>query len=82
MINLITESSNTLVDLWNSKIEAGKGVADIKIDYDMRRFSGDVISRACFGSSYTKGVQIFDKIRQLQEAMGRKVFATGIPGIR
>ncbi|XP_004294853.1 PREDICTED: cytochrome P450 714C2-like [Fragaria vesca subsp. vesca] len=82
MINLITDSSNTLVNLWNSKIEAGKGVADIKIDNDLRGFSGDVISRACFGSSYTKGVQIFDKLRQLQEAMGRKLFVSAVPGIR
>lgn len=82
MFNLITESSNTLVNLWNSKIDAGKGVADIKIDNDLRSFSGDVISRACFGSSYTKGVQIFDKLRQLQEAMGRKVFGGAVPGMR
>ncbi|PRQ34879.1 putative cytochrome P450 [Rosa chinensis] len=82
MINLITESSNTLVNLWNIKIDAGKGVADIKIDNDLRSFSGDVISRACFGSSYTKGVQIFDKLRQLQEAMGRKVFGGAVPGMR
>ncbi|XP_050370482.1 cytochrome P450 714C2-like [Argentina anserina] len=82
MIDIITESSNILVNLWNSKVEAGKGVADIKIDSDLRSFSGDVISRACFGSSYTKGVQIFDKLRQLQEAMGRKVFVSAIPGMR
>ena len=82
MINLITDSSNTLVNLWNSQIEAGKGVADIKIDKDLRSFSGDVISRACFGSSYSKGVKIFDKLRLLQDALGRKPFAGAIPGFR
>jgi hypothetical protein len=82
MIKLITESANTLVNSWNSKIEAGQGVADIKIDSDLRSFSGDVISRACFGSSYTKGVQIFAKLRQLQDSMAKKVWLTGIPGLR
>ncbi|CAN6559179.1 unnamed protein product [Malus baccata var. baccata] len=83
MINLITESTTTLVNSWNSKIETAEGgIAEIKIDSYMRSFSGDVISRACFGSNYSKGEEIFHKLRNLQEAMSKKVFSTGVPGMR
>ena len=82
MFNLITESTITLVDSWKSRIEKEGGVANIKIDQDMRSFSGDVISRACFGSNFVKGQEIFFKLRELQEAMAKKCLATGIPGAR
>ncbi|KAL6203594.1 hypothetical protein ACLB2K_027294 [Fragaria x ananassa] len=82
MINLITESTMSLVDSWNSKIEAQRGIADIKMDQCMKSFSGDIISRACFGSNYLKGEEIFQKLTDLQEAMARKLFLTGIPGLR
>ncbi|KAL0419363.1 UNVERIFIED_CONTAM: cytochrome [Sesamum radiatum] len=48
----------------------------------MRSFSGDVISKACFGSNYSKGEEIFFKLRALQEAASKRVLATGIPGMR
>lgn len=82
MVNIITESATTLLNSWNSKIEAQGGSADIKIDSFMRSFSGDVISRACFGSNYVKGEEIFQKLRCLQEAMSKKIFLTGVPGMR
>ncbi|XWS66284.1 hypothetical protein CRYUN_Cryun05aG0186200 [Craigia yunnanensis] len=81
MMNLMAQSSVTVFDSWNSKIESAGGVADIKIDGYMRSFSGDVISGACFGSNYSKGEEIFLKLRDLKEAMSRK-FLSGIPGIR
>ncbi|KAK9941034.1 hypothetical protein M0R45_017663 [Rubus argutus] len=65
-----------------SKIEAGRGAADINVDADLRRFSCDVISRAFFGSNYTKGLQIWGKIRKLQESTAKKIWLTGIPGLR
>ncbi|GFZ13386.1 hypothetical protein Acr_23g0017710 [Actinidia rufa] len=73
MMNMITESANTMLESWKSRIEAGGGIADIKIDQDMRSFSGDVISRACFGSNFSKGEEIFKKLRALQEAASKKV---------
>ena len=81
MIGLITESVDTLLKTWRSMIEAEGGIADIRIDEHMRSFSGDVISRACFGSSYTKGEEIFLRLRALQEAMSKKIFLD-IPGMR
>ncbi|KAA8550471.1 hypothetical protein F0562_002155 [Nyssa sinensis] len=82
MMNLITESTITLINSWKGRIEAEGGLADIKIDEDMRSFSGDVISRACFGSNYSKGEEIFKRLRALQEAASKKVLSTGVPGMR
>ncbi|KAA8550476.1 hypothetical protein F0562_002160 [Nyssa sinensis] len=82
MINLILESTNILLDSWKSRIDAAGGIADINIDEYMRSFSGDVISRACFGSSYVKGKDIFVRLKTLQEATSDKVLSIGLPGIR
>uniref|UniRef100_A0A5B6Z8H5 Cytochrome P450 714C2-like n=1 Tax=Davidia involucrata TaxID=16924 RepID=A0A5B6Z8H5_DAVIN len=82
MVNLITESTVTLLNSWKGRIEVEGGLADIKIDQDMRSFSGDVISRACFGSNFSKGEEIFKRLRALQEAASKKVLSTGIPGMR
>ncbi|KAL5759020.1 hypothetical protein ACOSP7_021631 [Xanthoceras sorbifolium] len=82
MMNLIIESTMVLLTSWKSRIEKEGGIADIKIDEDMRSFSGDVISRACFGGNYSKGEEIFVKLRALQEIMSKKSLSTGIPGMR
>ncbi|KAK4376151.1 hypothetical protein RND71_006828 [Anisodus tanguticus] len=82
MINLVQDSALTLLSSWNIQIEAQGGTADIKIDADMRSFSGDVISKACFGSNFSKGEEIFFKLRALQEASSKRVLSTGIPGMR
>ncbi|XP_030968530.1 cytochrome P450 714C2-like [Quercus lobata] len=71
MVNIITESAITVADSWKSMIETQGGTADIKIDQYMRSFSGDVISKACFSSNYSKGEEIFLKLRLLQEAMSK-----------
>lgn len=82
MINLIVESSATLLSSWGQMIEKQGGVIDIPIDKHMRSFSGDVISRACFGSNYVKGEEIFLKLRGLQEALSKNVLSSGIPGLK
>lgn len=83
MMKIITESTLTLVNSWKSIIDEAKGgIADIRIDQHMRSFSGDIISKACFGSNYSKGEEIFFKLRALQEAASKKVLVTGIPGMR
>ena len=78
MVNIINESAITVVDSWKSMIETQGGTADLKIDQYMRSFSGDVISKACFGSNYSKGEEIFLKLRLLQEALSKK--GIGIAG--
>ncbi|KAF8015413.1 hypothetical protein BT93_H1039 [Corymbia citriodora subsp. variegata] len=82
MIPLITESMVTLLECWRRITETEGGTADIKIDHHMRSFSADVISRACFGSNFSRGKDIFHKLRQLQESMAKNYLRMGIPGMR
>ncbi|KAL0393912.1 UNVERIFIED_CONTAM: cytochrome [Sesamum latifolium] len=84
MMSIITESGLALVDSWKHKVESEEGgVVEIGVDHCMKRFSGDIISRACFGSSYSKGQEIFLKFDALQEIMSKRTFsALGIPGLR
>ena len=82
MVNLITESTCTLLNSWKGRIEAEGGLADIKIDEYLRAFSGDVISRACFGSNFSEGEEIFKSLRALEDAASKKALSTGIPGMR
>ncbi|KAH6804138.1 hypothetical protein C2S51_032385 [Perilla frutescens var. frutescens] len=80
MANLIQRSALMLIDTWKGIIEAQGGRADIKIDDYLRKFSGDVISRACFGSSYAEGELLFQKLKALQEVTAN--VSVGIPGMR
>ncbi|XP_059434193.1 cytochrome P450 714C2-like isoform X2 [Corylus avellana] len=80
MMKIMVESSMTLVNSW--RIESEGGVADVHIDEYMKSFSGDVISRACFGSNYSKGEEIFLKLGALKEHLSKKFFYNGIPGMR
>ncbi|KAL0323974.1 UNVERIFIED_CONTAM: cytochrome [Sesamum calycinum] len=84
MMSIITESGMALVDSWKQKVESEEGgVVEIGVDQRMKRFSGDIISRACFGSSYSKGQEIFLKFDHLQEIMSKRTLsALGIPGLR
>ncbi|MBA0834194.1 hypothetical protein Goarm_006569 [Gossypium armourianum] len=52
----------------------------IIVDEDLRSLSADIISRACFGSNYSKGEEIFSKLKALQMAMAKTYI--GIPGMR
>ncbi|XP_044460976.1 cytochrome P450 714A1-like [Mangifera indica] len=79
MVGLMVESTEPLLRKWEDCIEAQGGVsADIRVDEDLRGFSGDVISRACFGSSYFKGKEIFSKLRSLQKAISKQSFLFGV----
>ncbi|KAE8670647.1 Cytochrome P450 isoform 2 [Hibiscus syriacus] len=51
----------------------------VKIDEHLRNFSGEVISKACFGSNCK---EIISKLRALQEIACKKVALQGIPGLR
>ena len=77
----MVESIQPLVRKWEDRIEAQSGLmADIRVDEDLRGFSADVIARACFGSSYSKGKEIFSKLRKLQTAISKQSFLFGVPG--
>ncbi|VVB17256.1 unnamed protein product [Arabis nemorensis] len=63
MVGLVVESALPMLTKWEEM------VCDIRVDEDLRAVSADVISRACFGSSFSKGKEIFSKLRCLQKAI-------------
>lgn len=79
-MNLMVESTTSLVGSWESRVESEGGTAEIRVDMDLRRLAADIISRACFGSSYLKGQEIFSRIRSLQKIMSKGM--VGVPGMR
>ncbi|EOY29240.1 hypothetical protein QUC31_020891 [Theobroma cacao] len=73
MVGLMVESTEPLLKKWETIIEAEGGLrAEINVDGDLRSVSADVIARACFGSSYAKGKEIFAKLRTLQTTIINK----------
>ncbi|XP_028804720.1 cytochrome P450 714C2-like [Neltuma alba] len=81
MIDLMVESTNIMLKNWEARIESKGGVvAEMKIDEDLRSLSADIIARACFGSNYEKGQQIFTKLRIIQKLLSKS--PVGLPGQR
>ncbi|GMY22990.1 cytochrome P450 714C2-like [Fagus crenata] len=80
MVNLMVDSTTLMLRSWESRIENEVGIANIKIDEDLRSLSADIISRACFGSNYSQGEEIFLKLNTLQRIMSKG--NVGVPGFR
>ncbi|KAL6289757.1 hypothetical protein ACE6H2_007267 [Prunus campanulata] len=80
MMDLMVDSTTTLLRSWESKIESEGGIAVLRVDEDMRCLLADIISRACFGSNYSEGKEIFLKLRTLQRIMSQGNI--GVPGVR
>ncbi|RDX73903.1 Cytochrome P450 714C2 [Mucuna pruriens] len=80
MVNLIVESTNITLKSWETRLESEGAVSEIKIDDDLRSWSADIISRACLGSNYIEGKEIFSKLRDLQKLLSKN--HAGIPGYR
>ncbi|KAJ4849057.1 hypothetical protein Tsubulata_029534 [Turnera subulata] len=70
MMGLMVESAQPLLSKWEGYIEAQGGVqADIRVDKDLRSLSAEVIARACFGSSYLEGKEIFSRLVKLKKLL-------------
>ncbi|KAI3468370.1 hypothetical protein Pfo_025033 [Paulownia fortunei] len=83
MISIITESALALVNSWKHKVETHEGgILDIAVVDYLKGFAGEIISRACFGSSYSKGEEIFLKLGALQDVLSKKTLSASIPGLR
>ncbi|KAK9741885.1 hypothetical protein RND81_03G135500 [Saponaria officinalis] len=83
MMGLMNEASQALLEKWENSIEAqGGSTAEVRVDQDLRSISGDMISRACFGSSYSKGIHIFLKLRSLQKLISNHNFLFNLPSFR
>lgn len=80
MIDLMEESAQKLLKSWDEKIESGKGIADIKIDEDIHKFIANVLSRACFGTNYSSGEEIFSKMSSLHHALPLQSQLARFPG--
>ena len=75
MVNLMVDFTTLMLRSWESRIENEAGIANIKIDEDLRSLSADILSRACFGSNYSQGEEIFLKLNNLKGNVG-------VPGFR
>ncbi|KAK4489352.1 hypothetical protein RD792_005159 [Penstemon davidsonii] len=84
MVGLMLESAESLTNKWERCIEESEGgkIAEIKAEEDLRSVTADVISKACFGSSYVEGKQIFSKLRTLQELITNQAFLFGSNAFR
>ncbi|KAL2327089.1 hypothetical protein Fmac_020516 [Flemingia macrophylla] len=80
MVNLIVESTNITLRSWEAKLESEGAALDINVNDDLRSLSADIISRACFGSNYIEGKEIFSRLRDLQKLLSK--IHRGIPGFR
>lgn len=76
------KSAAPLLNSWESKIDSEDGTANIVVDDYMQTFSADVISRASFGSDYSRGKEIFLKLRALSKLMAKPSLLFEIPYLR
>lgn len=85
MVGLMIESAQPLLTKWEQSIEAqGGALTEVKVDADLRGFSADIISKVCFGHSYSKGKEVFSKLRTLKKALSNSQggFLFGLSGLR
>ena len=79
----MVDSARALVRSWEARVaESDGGALELTVDDDFRTYSGDVISRTCFGSSYVKGKRIFAMIRELQKTVSRPNLLAEMTGFR
>lgn len=82
MLAKMEECTMPMIREWESRVVTAGGVADIIIDQDLRTVSADIISKTCFGSSYSQGKQIFAKLASLQEAILNASYKSRLPSFR
>lgn len=83
MVELMVDAAQPLLRSWEGKVAAAPGgVAEVDVDDDIRSFSFDVISRACFGGDYSRGREIFLRLRALSGLMSETSVIFTIPSLR
>jgi cytochrome P450 len=83
MVELMVDAAQPLLTSWEDKVAAAPGgVAELDVDEDIRSFSFDVISRACFGGDYSRGREIFLRLRALSGLMSETSVIFTIPSLR
>ncbi|KAK1697382.1 hypothetical protein QYE76_014079 [Lolium multiflorum] len=85
MVPLMVDAAQPLLRSWEAAIDGakgGSGVAALEVDADIRSFSFDVISRACFGTDHSRGKEIFLRLRALSGLMAETSVIFAIPSLR
>lgn len=83
MVGFMQESTKEIMRKWERCItESGGKAAEIVIDDDLKALTADVICKACFGSSYAQGNQIFAKLAALQAALAKPNLLFGFANLR
>ncbi|CAN6330214.1 unnamed protein product [Urochloa humidicola] len=78
MIELIEDATAPLLESWERMLDNAGGNREIVVDDYLRKLSADIIARVCFGSSFTRGEEIFCKLRQLQKAVSQQDALVGL----
>lgn len=78
----MVDSAIPFLKSWEGMVERGGGIGDVRVDDDLRSYSADVISKACFGSSYSKGKEIVLRLRAIQHGMSEPGLFIGFSILR
>lgn len=74
-------SCQTLIDRWKSLV-GPQGTCELDVMTELENFTGDVISRTAFGSSYEEGKRLFE-FQKEQIVLSMEAFRCFyIPGLR
>ncbi|KAH7554638.1 hypothetical protein JRO89_XS12G0251500 [Xanthoceras sorbifolium] len=85
---LMEECTMAMISTWerrlgeSSRLGGAAAAAEFMVDQDLRGLSADIISRYCFGSSFSQGKNIFAKLANLQEALSHQSLVFGLPNFR
>ncbi|KAM0883258.1 hypothetical protein ACQ4PT_031759 [Festuca glaucescens] len=83
MVPLMVDAAQPLLRSWEAAVDGAKGgIAALEVDADIRSFSFDVISRACFGTDHSRGKEIFLRLRALSGLMAETSVIFAIPSLR
>ncbi|KAF8007891.1 hypothetical protein BT93_K1783 [Corymbia citriodora subsp. variegata] len=82
MVDMMVESAVCVMEKWESQMEEAGGVASVQVDEDLKSLSAEMISKACFGSNYLIGNEIFSKMLVLQDLLSKQHALVGLPGVR
>ncbi|XP_020239482.1 cytochrome P450 714A1 [Cajanus cajan] len=82
-VDIMEESTMEIIQKWESLItESEGGVAELVIDGDMKALTANIISKACFGSTYAQGNLIFAKLAKMQNALAKPSILFGFLNLR
>ena len=81
MLPEIHDSSAEMFDKWDLTV-AENGSVEIDVWPDLMKLTGDVISRAAFGSSYEEGRRVFELLKEQIHLAFVLMQSIHIPGFR